>query len=273
VGDPHLHRTVDVVTLTAAAAASPGALRVVERNGLSYRRLWLILASGLFEPVFYLLGLGVGLGQLVGEVQVGGEAVRYAAFVAPGLLASSAMNGALFDSTYNFFYKLKYGKTFDAMLVTPLSMGDVVVGEIAWAMLRGGFYAATFLLVMLVLGLVGSWWALLTVPAALVIGLTFAAVGSMVTSFVRAWQDFELVQLVITPLFLLSTSFFPLSVYPGWAQPLVAATPLFHGVQLVRHLTLGAVGWIDLVHLGYLLAVGLAAAAVTKRRLHRLLLG
>jgi lipooligosaccharide transport system permease protein len=261
------------MTLTASAVVSPGALRVVERNGMSYRRLWLILASGLFEPVFYLLGLGVGLGQLVGEVQVGGETVRYAAFVAPGLLASSAMNGALFDSTYNFFYKLKYGKTFDAMLVTPLSMGDVVVGEIAWAMLRGGFYATVFLLVMLALGLVGSWWALLAVPAALVIGLAFAAVGSAVTSYVRAWQDFELVQLVVQPLFLLSTTFFPLSVYPGWARPVVAATPLFHGVSLVRHLTTGAVGWVDLAHLAYLLCLGLTGAVITSRRLHRLLLG
>lgn len=260
------------MTLAASLAHSPGALRVVERNGLSYRRLWLILAAGLFEPVFYLLGLGVGLGQLVGEVEVGGQTVRYAAFVAPGLLASSAMNGALFDATYNFFYKLKYGKVFDAMLVTPLSMGDVVVGEITWAMLRGGFYATVFLGVMLGLGLVSSWWAVLAVPAALVIGLTFAAVGSTVTSFVRAWQDFELVQLVVQPLFLLSTTFFPLSVYPAWAHPLVAATPLFHGVQLIRHLTLGTVGWGDLGHLGYLLVVGAAAALVTRRRLHRLLL-
>lgn len=260
------------MTLTSPALArSPGAVHVVERNALSYRRLWLILAAGIFEPVFYLLGLGVGVGQLVGEVEVGGETVRYAAFVAPGLLASSAMNGALFDATYNFFYKLKYGKVFDAMLVTPLSMGDVVVGEITWAMLRGGFYATVFLAVMLVLGLVASWWAVLAVPAALVVGLTFAAVGTTITSLIRVWQDFELVQLVIQPLFLLSTTFFPLSVYPGWAQPLVALTPLFHGVQLVRDLTLGTVGWADLGHLAYLLVLGLAAAAVTRRRLHRLL--
>jgi lipooligosaccharide transport system permease protein len=261
-----------MTTLTAAIALSPGALRVVERNGLSYRRLWLILAAGIFEPIFYLLGLGVGLGQLVGEVQVGGEVVRYAAFVAPGLLASSAMNGALFDSTYNFFYKLKYGKVFDAMLVTPLSMGDVVVGEIAWAMIRGGFYASVFLVVMLALGLVASWWAILAVPAALVIGLAFAAVGATVTSYVRSWQDFEIVQLVVQPLFLLSTTFFPLGVYPSWAHPILAATPLFHGVQLIRNLTLGPVGWADLGHLAYLVVLGVAAALVTRRRLHRLLL-
>ena len=262
------------MTLGATAAAfSPGALRVVERNGLSYRRLWLILAAGLFEPVFYLLGLGVGLGELVGEVQVGGEAVRYASFVAPGLLASSAMNGALFDATYNFFYKLKYGKTFDAMLVTPLTMVDVVVGEIAWAMIRGGFYATVFLMVMLVLGLVSSWWAVLAVPAALLIGLAFAAVGSCVTSFVRAWQDFEIVFLVIQPLFLLSTTFFPLSVYPGWARPVVMLTPLYHGVALVRDLAVGTVGPGDLAHVAYLVALGAVGAAVTGRRLHRLLLG
>ena len=260
------------MTAAALVPLSPGALRVVERNALSYRRLWLILAAGIFEPVFYLLGLGVGLGQLVGEVRVEGQAVRYAAFVAPGLLASSAMNGALFDATYNFFYKLKYGKVFDAMLVTPLSMGDVVVGEIGWAMLRGSFYATVFLAVMVVLGLVASWWAVLAVPAALLIGLTFAAVGTTVTSYVRAWQDFEIVQLVVQPLFLLSTTFFPLSVYPRWAHPLLAATPLFHGVQLVRDLSLGTVGWSDLGHLAYLLVLGLAAAWATRRRLHALLL-
>lgn len=254
------------VSLVAIPARS-----VFERNFLSYRAIWLVMVSGFFEPVFYLFGLGVGLGELVGEVQVEGQLVEYAVFVAPGLVASSAMNGAIFDSTFNFYYKLKYAKTFDAMLAAPLSLSDIVVGEVAWAMARGGIYATAFLIVTAALGLVQSWWALLTLPAALLIGVGFSAIGTALTSYMRSWHDFDYVQLTVQPLFLASTTFFALDVYPPWARPLVQATPLYHGVSLCRSLMLGAPDWTDLGHTSYLVAMTALGVTLARRRLDTLL--
>lgn len=245
---------------------------VVERNVLSYRRMWIIIVSGFFDPIFYLFGLGVGLGALIGDVEFDGRMVEYATFVAPGLVASSAMNGAIFDSTFNFYYKLKYAKTFDAMLATPLRLGDVVVGEVGWSMVRGSVYAVGFLLVTLVFGMVESWWAVLVVPVSLLIGIAFAAVGSAITTHMRSWHDFDYVQLVLQPLFLASTTFYALDVYPDWSHPLVRLTPLYHGVTLCRSLMLGAPGWVDLGHVAYLVAMVAVGVLVVRRRMARLLL-
>jgi len=248
------------------------AQSVLERNVLSYRRMWIIIASGFFDPVFYLFGLGVGLGALIGDVEYGGQMVSYATFVAPGLVASSAMNGAVFDSTFNFYYKLKYAKTFDAMLATPLRLGDIVVGEVAWSMVRGGVYAVAFLLITVVFGYVQSWWAVLVLPVSLLIGVAFAALGSAITTFMRSWHDFDYVQLVLQPLFLASTTFYALDVYPDWSHPLVRLTPLYHAVTLCRSLMLGNVAWVDLGHVAYLVAMLVIGVLVVKRRLARLLL-
>lgn len=253
------------------------ARHVFERNLLSYRRLWIIFVAGFVEPVFYLLGLGVGLGALIGDVTINegtadATVVRYAAFVAPGLIAASAMNGAVFDATFNFFYKLKYAKTFEAMLSTPLRLVDVVLGEIAWAMFRSVAYAAAFLAVAASLGLVESWWSILTIPVALIIGSAFASAGVALTSYMRSWHDFDYIQLVLQPLFLASTTFYPLTVYPEWARPIVQATPLYHGVSLCRNLALGAPGFADLGHLAYLVAMAAIGTVMARRRLDTLLL-
>lgn len=245
---------------------------VVERNILSYRRMWIIIASGFFDPIFYLFGLGVGIGALIGDVEFNGRMVEYATFVAPGLVASSAMNGAIFDSTFNFYYKLKYAKTFDAMLATPLRLGDIVVGEIAWSMVRGSVYAVGFLLVTVVFGMVESWWAILVVPVSMLIGVAFAALGSAVTTFMRSWHDFDYVQLIIQPLFLASTTFYALDVYPSWSHPIVRLTPLYHGVTLCRSLMLGPPSWVDLGHVVYLIAMLVSGVFLVRRRLSGLLL-
>ena len=194
----------------------PGMARfVVARNATAFRRAWLLLLSGFVEPVFYLFSLGVGLGALIGQVTTdGGSVVAYAAFVAPALLAASAMNGAIFDATFNVFFKLRYQHLYDAMLATPIGPRDIAVGEITWSLLRGSLYSAMFLVVALVAGLVESWWALLAVPAAVLIGLAFGAVGMFTTTFMRSWQDFDYVTLAIQPMFLFSATFFPLSTYP-----------------------------------------------------------
>ena len=259
---------------TPLPLAGSRAWLLVERNLLVYRRIWLLIVSGFFEPVFYLFSLGIGIGALVGTVTgPGGRAIDYTAFVAPALLASSAMNGAIYDSTMNVFFKLKFAHTYDAMLATPLEPADVAVGEILWAQLRGTLYSAAFLLVMLVMGLIQSWWALLALPAAVLVGLAFAAVGMACTSFMRSWQDFEFVQLAILPMFLFSTTFFPLSIYPRPLQLLVQITPLYHGIELIRPLTTGAGVGIGLVgHALYFVALAALGLAVTARRLERLLL-
>jgi lipooligosaccharide transport system permease protein len=165
--------------------------------------------SGFFEPVFYLVSIRLGLGTLVGDVQVGGTTVSYAEFVAPALLATSAMNGAIYDSTMNVFFKLKYAHIYDAVLATPMGVGDVAVGEIGWALIRGAIYATGFLTVMVAMGLTGSVWAIACLPAALLIGFAFAAVDLAGCSFARTWSDFTWVETITVPLFLFSTHLLP----------------------------------------------------------------
>lgn len=245
---------------------------LIERNVLVYRRTWMVLVSGFFEPLFYLLSIGLGLGALVGGVPFGGQVVPYTAFVAPALMASSAMNGAIYDSTMNVFYKLREARTYDAILATPIGVSDVAVGEIGWALIRGATYATTFLLVMFVLGFVRSPLAILALPAAILIGFAFAGVGMAATTFMRTWQDMDMVQMVILPLFLFSATFYPLDTYPDAVRLLVQLTPLYHGVDLIRSLTTGIVGPGILIHVAYLAIMGFVGLAITSRRLERLLL-
>jgi lipooligosaccharide transport system permease protein len=249
------------------------SLRLIERNLYVYKNTWLVILSGFFEPLFYLLSIGFGLGALIGTIPgPGGEPIPYQLFVAPALLASAAMNGAIAESTFNFFFKLNYNKTFTAILSTPLSPGDVAVGELIWALIRGGLYAAGFMVVMVILGLVVSPWVVLAVPAALLVGFAFGAVGMAATSFMKTWQDFDLIQLVILPLFLFSATFFPIEAYPEPLRILVQLTPLYQGVDLIRSLVVGAISPILLVHVVYLLVMGFVGLFVVSRRLDKLLL-
>jgi lipooligosaccharide transport system permease protein len=248
---------------------------LVERNLLVYRRIWPVVFSGFFEPLFYLFGVGVGIGQLVGDVTgPGGQPVTYAAFVAPGLLAASAMNGAIYESTMNIFFKLKYGKVYEAILATPVGPRDIAVGEIIWCQARGALYASGFLVVVAALGLLpaGLWMGLLALPAAVLIGFAFGAVGMAATTFMRSWQDFDLVQMVILPLFLFSATFFPLDVYPPAIQPLLQLSPLYHGVALLRSLTLGSFDVAMLGHVAFLVVMAAVGIAIAGRRIERLLL-
>ena len=248
-------------------------LRMIERNLLVYKHGWLVLFSGFFEPLFYLLSIGFGLGRMVGDVPgPGGQPIPYALFVAPALLAASAMNGAITESTFNFFFKLNYDKTFASILSTPMSPADISVGELAWALIRGALYTVGFIAVLVVLGLVRSPLILLTLPGALLIGFAFAAVGMAATSFMRTWQDFDLIQLVVLPMFLFSGTFFPLDSFPELARILIQLTPLYHGVDLLRGLSIGVVGPETLVHVVYLTVIGLVGMAIVSRRLDKLLL-
>jgi lipooligosaccharide transport system permease protein len=245
---------------------------IVHRNFLVYRSAWVIFLTGFLEPVFYLFSIGVGVASLVGSFTLNGETVPYTEFVAPAMLAASAMNGAIFDSTYNIFFRMKYAKLYDTVLATPLRPWDVATGEIAWALLRGGVYSSGFLLVMLAMGLVDSWWAVLALPATLLIGFAFAAVGMALTTFMRSWQDFEFVQLAILPMFLFSATFYPLTAYPPALQWVVELTPLYRSVVLCRELVTGAFSWGFAVSVVYLLVMGGVGLYVASGRLGKLLL-
>ncbi len=248
------------------------AWRLVQRNLVTGRRQLLLIFSGLFEPVFYLLGLGIGVGALVGEIAYEGEAVPYREFVAPALLAAAAMNGAVYESTINIFAKLKWNRVYEGVLATPLGVRDVALGELTYALMRGALYAVAFAVTMLVLGLVESAWAVLAIPAAILVGAAFASLGLVVVTVMRSWADFAFIELATLPMFLFSATFVPLEEYPEGIQWLLPLTPLYHGVELIRGLTLGTVDAGSLVHVAYLLALIVAGLAIADRRLARLLL-
>ncbi len=215
------------------------SVHIIERNRLIFSRAWMIIFSGFFEPLFYLLGIGFGLGSLIGTVQgPDGSQIPYAVFVAPALLATSAMNGAVYDST-NMFFRLRYEKAYDGMLATPLNVGDVALGEIIWALGRGSLTAAA--------------------------GLT-------AVSFMRSWQDLDLIFVITLPLFLFSGTFFPITAYPESLRFIVEITPLYRGVDLVRGLTTGFVGVSQLIDVVYLFVMGTVFLLIASRRLGRMLL-
>jgi lipooligosaccharide transport system permease protein len=260
-------------THSSAGRSVPRAWHLIERNLFVYRRTWTIIVSGFFEPLFYLGGIGYGLGRLVGEVNgPAGQPIPYAMFLAPALLATGAMNGAVAEATFNFFFKLRYNRTFQSILATPLAVRDVAIGELAWALIRGGLYAVGFIGVMWALGLIASPWAILALPAALLLGFAAGAVGMAATSFMRTPQDFDLINIVTLPMILFSATFYPLSTYPPAIQAIVSWTPLYQGVDLIRGLTIGVVGPESLVHVAYLLVMGSIGLWVTSRRLDRVLL-
>jgi lipooligosaccharide transport system permease protein len=250
------------------------ALRIVQRNLFVYQHGWMTIVSGFFEPLFYLLSIGVGVGALVREA----DGVPYTAFVAPGLLAASCMNGAISDGFFNVFFKLHYEKTYDGMLATPMRVPDIALGEMLWATMRGSIYAAGFLLVMLGLGawrdepILRSWTALLAFPAAVLVAASFSSIALLLTSLARTVEDFDLVMgLVVMPMFLFSGTFFPVAQLTPVVQVIFQMVPLFHAVELLRALTTGRVDLATVWHAVFLMFAGMAALAVAMRRLERTL--
>ncbi|MEU7790148.1 MULTISPECIES: ABC transporter permease [unclassified Amycolatopsis] len=249
------------------------ARMLVERSVMVYRGSWLIFLSGAAEPFLYLLAFQLGFGRLVTEVPgPDGHPMSYVAFVAPALLATSAMNGAVFESTYNLFFKLRYAKLYDALLATPIGPLDVALGEIGWAITRGGLYAVAFLAIAAAMGLLASWWALLMIPAALLVGLAFSAIGMALVTFLRSTAQFDYIQLGLTPMFLFATTFFPLSVYPEPLQWVVRCLPLYHAIELMRGLATGLLSGSMLINLAYLLVLGGVGLWASTRRIAKLLL-
>lgn len=236
---------------------------------LRRRRPWTLIVNGIFEPFLYLTSIGFGIGQLV---TTGPQGSAYAAFVAPALLATSAMNSAVNETTGSIWFRLRFERVYEAMLTTPLNVTDIAVGEVVAAMLRGAIASTCFFGVIAALGLVHSWWALLAIPGTLLIAFAFAGAGLAVTTFLREFHHHQYVQLFMLPMFLFATTFYPLSVYPGPIQVVVACLPLYQSTELLRGVMLGQPGPSLAIAATYLLIMGLGGLWLADRRLGRLLL-
>ena len=232
----------------------PHMLAVWRRNASMYARTWkLNLLPNFFEPVFYLMAIGVGVGAYID--QMGG--LSYVEFLAPGLICVAAMNGASFEVTYNIYVRMSFEKTYDAMLTTPIQPEDVLAGEILWAVTRASIYGGIFFVVVALYGLAPMPGALLALPVVPLTGLLFAMIGITFTLRVPTIDFFSFYfTLFLTPLFLFSDVFFPIEERLGGVWLIVAeALPLLHPVRLARGCFSGELGWIALWDLTYVVGL------------------
>jgi len=248
------------------------SLTLIERGFKAFKSSnWMVVLSGFVEPVFYLLAFGFGIGQLIGDLEDGnGNLVSYAAFIAPALLATSAMNGAIYDSTWNVFFKMHFGKIYQVMLSSSMGPLDVALGEIFWALLRGVAYSLGFMAIVFPIGLVTNAWGLLAIPAATLVAFGFASLGMAITSYLKSFQQMNWVTFFLLPMFLFSGTFFPVSVYPQWIQTVVQALPLWQGVELIRSLMLGNISaslWSHVIYFAVMIALGLWFTTVRLKAL------
>ncbi len=252
------------------------ARRLVERNVLVYRHQWIIIFSGVFEPIFYLIGIGLGIGGIVGDVPIkytDGQQISYLAFVAPALLATAAMNGAVFETIFNVFFKLNFAKTYEGVLATPMGITEIALGEMLWALFRAALYAVAMFVIMLVFGLILSPWGVLIIPAALLVAAAFAAAGLAGTSFLRTVNDFDVpMGLIVMPMFLFSGTFFPTDIYPVPIQVFLQLTPLYHAISLIRGLSTGLVGFAQAWDFVYLLAFFAISMTIAMRQMEKRLI-
>jgi lipooligosaccharide transport system permease protein len=252
------------------AATASRTLVMVERNFMIYRRSVTPLLNAMVEPVLYLVSIGIGVGMLVGDVP--GVHVRYAAWVAPAILATTAMNTAFNQTSFGVFLRIRLERTYEAILPTPLSVTDIAYGEVASAVLNAVLTAIGFVVVMAVAGLVTSPAVLLAIPSSVLVGFAFAAAGLAATTFLRDFADFQYIQLVMLPMYLFATTFYPLSTYPAPLRPVIEILPLYQSIQLIREPALGVLGWRVVVPVVYLALFGAVAMRVATRRMARTML-
>jgi lipooligosaccharide transport system permease protein len=219
----------------AARISLAGASRYWYRNLIVLRKTWLGMMTWFVEPVIYLVGMGTGLASYVQDL----NGSSYVNFIAPGLIAVSAMYGATFEATWGTYNKMSEQRTYDAASATPLTLEDVAIGEALWATTRSVMYGSAFVVVAAPFGVFGSWWALLAIPALAPVGAVFAIMGLIYTYSVRRidflayyWTMF------LTPMFMFAGVFFPLDRLPGWLQTLAWFMPLHHAADMMRALTL-----------------------------------
>jgi lipooligosaccharide transport system permease protein len=250
--------------------SAPGAA-ILRRNLMIYRHTWALLLAEVLEPVLYLGSVGLGIGELVGHLTSLGPHVRYAEFVAPALLATAAMNGSMNETTFLMYGRLAVERVYQPIMATPLGVADIALGEVAWALLRGTVVTTAFLGIVAAIGLVHSPWVLLALPGAALIGFAFAATGVVVVTLLRDFADMQYIQLVMLPMFLFATTFYPLGVYPRPVQLVVECLPLYQSIELLRRPALGQIDHELIVPVVYLLVMGFAATALALRRMQRTL--
>jgi lipooligosaccharide transport system permease protein len=247
--------------------------RVWQRNFLVYKRLWhRSIAFGFLQPVLFLTAMGIGVGALMSSQDLAAfGGVPYIDWLGPGLLTAMAMQTATFESTYPIMNKIMWGRNYEAMLSTPLTTRNIIIGELFWVAFRIGTLATVFLTVLTIFGIVRSPVAILAIPVAVLVGTAFSSCLVAFTATQRNDVGFSAIfRFVINPLFLFSGTFFPLSNLPDTIQWVAWLTPLFHGVQLIRGLVLDSLDWAAApIHLGYLgamLVIGVVLADRTLRR-------
>ncbi|KUL42428.1 ABC transporter permease [Actinoplanes awajinensis] len=265
--------TMVLPKLVSFEGAGRRSASVAERNVTALRSAyWVVMLGGFLEPVLYLFSIGVGVGALIGDIELpGGRLVTYTEFVAPAMLASSAMSGALSETTFNFFGKMKFMRLYDGMLATPIRPFEIALGELAWAMIRGNIYSVAFLAIMVAMDLTTPLRALAAFPATVLVGFAFGALGMMTSTVIRSWQDFDLIGAGQFALFLFSGTFVPATGYPLVLRWLVELSPLYRSVDLIRGISLGSVGWPQLIDVLYLLALFAVGLTIAGHRMTKLL--
>jgi lipooligosaccharide transport system permease protein len=249
-------------------------IRIWQRNLMVYGKSWKIsFIPPFLEPLFYLLAFGVGLSSLVGSVRYQGSEISYVRFIAPGLLAISIMYNAFFETTYTSFVRMYYQKTFDAMMATPLSLEEIITGEIVWGATKSLVAATIMLGVISSFGLLSYPECLLILPLAFLGGIAFASIGMLFTGMVANIEMFNLpVFLFITPMFLFGGTFFPIENLPRWAQLLASFLPLTHLSTLTRTLSMGELPLSLLWNMGYLLLFSLIFFPLAVVKMHKRLI-
>lgn len=246
-------------------------LTVWKRNLVTYRRIWRVsFITPLMEPLFYILAFGLGFSGLIGPVPYAGALLDYTRFIAPALIAMAIMYNAFFETTYASFVRMYYQKTFDGMMATPLSLEEIILAEIVWSATKATAAAAIMLAVLAIAGYVSMPHGLLIIPIAFLGGLAFGAIGMFFTGITPSIEMFNLpIFLFITPMFLFSGTFFPISNLPGWVQPIALSLPMYHLVELTRRFSLGlheTATAISLLYMALFLVVFAALAFVVMRR-------
>ena len=238
------------------------------RNFTVYRKTFVMnILPNFFEPVIYLVAMGIGIGAYITRNM---EGMRYIEYIAPGLVAASAMNGGTFETTYNVFVKMHFGKTYDAITATPVNLEDAMMGEVLWAITRGIIYGVIFAVVIAGFGLLGGWGALMLLPVIVVTAWLFASIGLLFTSIIKVIDMYSFYYtLWLTPLFLFSGIFFPVSGLPEWAQVAAWFTPLYHCVNLAKACAHNAWSMGNLGDLVWILTAALLANSVAILRVRR----
>jgi len=225
----------------AGSPISRRFIKVWQRNLRVYRKSWKIsFIPPFLEPLFYLIAFGVGFSGMVGAVRYGSTDITYVKFIAPALIGVSIMYNAFFETTYASFVRMYYQKTFDAIMATPLSLEEVITGEIVWGATKSVIATAIMMVVVSAFGLIRYPEGLLLLPLALLGGIAFGSIGMFFTGIVANIEMFNLpVFLFVTPMFLFSGTFFPLENLPKWALPLAYIFPLTHLTELARSFCYG----------------------------------